>query len=107
MTNLSATMVPATNFEKMIEFYKSLGNLEIQSKTDDYVVLKNPRTQESICVTNGHSLKKPSAGFKTDNIRDAIGHLESLGGKVQKMVATCIDPEGNEIMVWQDMKTNI
>lgn len=102
MADLSITMIPATNFEEMVRFYTNLGNLDVTQKTDDFVVLRNPRTQESICITNGHSVSKPAAAFRSDDIRDSLTQLQNMGGKIHKVIATCSDPEGNEILIIQN-----
>jgi predicted enzyme related to lactoylglutathione lyase len=102
------TMVSARNFDRMVSFYTRFMGLELMEQTADFALLRDGRTGQSLCVTNGPSVETPSPGVAVADLERAIDELEAMGGKVRKRWmlgmlegANCEDPEGNGLMLWQ------
>lgn len=102
------THIAARNFDRMVGFYTQFMNLELMEQTAEMALLRDARTGQTLCVTNGPSVDKPSPGVVVADLDRAIEELETFGGKVRRrwtlgMVegANCEDPEGNEMMLWQ------
>lgn len=102
------TMISASDFPKMVEFYEKFWGLTVTDRHEYYAMLVDPVTGQKLCITNGPSVTQTSPGFDVDDIDKAVRDVEVLGGKVLrrwelkgKKGANCQDPEGNEIMIWQ------
>lgn len=102
------TMVSATDYATMVRFYTEFVGLEPTQVTDDFTMLTDPETGQSLCITDGASVARVSPGIAVDSIEPALERLVELGGSVTErwafgpMVgANATDPEGNELMVWE------
>lgn len=105
---LKDTMISASDIATMRRFYEEVVGLEVTQETDDFVMLTDPETNQSICLTDGRSVSSTSPGVEVDELEEAITRLERLGGSVRDrwefgpmIGANCSDPEGNELLLWQ------
>ena len=107
MIKFKDTMIVAMDFEKMIKFYNEYCELEIVEKTENWATLVDKETKQSLCITNGTSVRSTSPGFEVTDLDKALSDLERRGGSVVKKWefgpmkgAHCSDPEKNEMMIW-------
>ncbi len=108
---LEDTMIPARNYRKMVGFYRRFLGLELKQGTPHFTLLKDAKSRQELCITNGRSVGRTSPGIRVTDLEAALKDLRKLGGKVSRRWdfgamrgANAKDPEGNEILVWQDVK---
>jgi predicted enzyme related to lactoylglutathione lyase len=101
------TMISASDFGGLVSFYENFWGVKAV-RNDDFAMLVDRETKQSLCITNGPSVTATSPGFAVDDIEKAVNDVTQLGGKVIRRWefstmkgANCYDPEGNEIMIWQ------
>ena len=111
MAKLKDTMIMAMDYPKMIKFYNEFLGLEIIEKTEQWTTLKDTETSQTLCITNGSSVRATAPGIEVPNLDKALKDLETLGGSVHKYWefdtlkgANCYDPENNEMMIWEERR---
>jgi predicted enzyme related to lactoylglutathione lyase len=106
----SDNMLSARNFAALSAFYRDCFGLYVASEAACHVMLVDPVSQQKLCITDGESVSRMSPGIRAENLDEALDRLQAKGAVVRKRWefekmkgANCEDPEGNELLVWQEI----
>jgi predicted enzyme related to lactoylglutathione lyase len=106
----SDNMLSARDISALSAFYRDSFGLLVESENQGYIMLVDPVSRQRLCLTKGESVARMSPGICAENLEEALGRLEKGGARVRKrweypkmLGANCEDPEGNEILVWQEL----
>lgn len=108
MPKLKDTMIMTQDYSKMVKFYNEFVGLEITEQTENWTTLQDKETGNTLCLTNGASVRSTAPGIEVENLEKSLEELRAVGGTVHKTWefatmkgANCYDPENNEIMLWE------
>ncbi len=106
--NFSDTMIAAKDYEKLVSFYTGFVGLEVTESSEKFTMLVDREKKQCLCITNGESVSSTSPGILVTDLAQSLIDLKSMNGKILKTWefasmkgANCLDPEGNELMIWQ------
>jgi predicted enzyme related to lactoylglutathione lyase len=105
----SDNMISAKDLNSLAAFYEKSFGLYREVSNASFVTLRDERSHQRICLVGGDAVSRMSAGILTVDRDAALKTLENNGAKITKrweyekmLGANLTDPEGNEILVWQE-----
>lgn len=107
---LKDMMIAAQHLPTLTNFYATCFGLRTDQKGECFTTLVDPVSAQRLCLTDGPSVSRASPGIGTESLEETLAAVARCGGKVlsrwefpRMKGANCADPEGNEILVWQDL----
>lgn len=96
------TAITADNYTKVVAFYRAVGGLEVVSEHDDFTILRDAGTGQSLVISSGCPAPGVHMELTVVDIPAAVKAVESAGGSaldVWEKAAWCKDVEGNHLML--------
>ncbi|MEK7689844.1 MAG: hypothetical protein AAB425_02360, partial [Bdellovibrionota bacterium] len=84
MPQFKDTMMMARDFKALVRFYNEFVGMSIVESTEHWTMLRDEKTGQSLCITNGPSVRTTSPGIEVEDLEVALGELKRLGGSVHK-----------------------
>lgn len=117
--------IPTSDFKKSKEFYSKIFGWKLKTWGTEYMMAittdldaKTQRPNEMGGINGGFYIRKkksqqPSFVIETDSIEKTLAKISKVGGKIKRakfpvgdmgFMAEFIDPDGNEISLWEEVK---
>ncbi len=105
--------IPAEDVKKLTSFYSKLFGWKINKAAEDYYLIDTGGVGGGI-IEKKHPNHQPANYILVESVEEYSKKAEELGGKVvmsktpvpgMGWFAVLIDPEGNQLALWQDDKS--